>query len=119
MNKLYFEHSGYGCDFEAAEYWPKGWPHDIEYPDGYMDYMDGDVWFKAYDTSLKENERDAELFEQGYLFNCEVRVRYYTSGFPVQALLYCEDPLASFPARDQEEAERLLQVAADALYRKE
>ena len=105
MSKLYFEHSGYGCDFEAAEYWPKGWPHD--------NYMDSDVWFKAHDTSLKENDRDAELFEQGYLFNCEVRIRYYTSG------LYCEDPLANFPARDQEEAERLLQVAADALYGEE
>lgn len=111
--KLDFYESGYGEDFEAAADWPKGWPHDIEYPDGYMDYMDGDVWFKAYDTSLKENDEDVDLFRQGYLFNCNVRIRYYTTG------LYCEDGLAKFPARDKEEAERLLEIAADALYGKE
>jgi len=107
---LYFYDTGYGKDFDAAWDWPKGWPHDIEYPDGSMDYMDGDVWFKAYDTSLKENDEDKELFEQGYLFNCQVRIRYYTTG------MYCEDGLAKFPARDREEAERLLTVAAAALY---
>lgn len=113
MSKLHFEDSDYGEDFECACDWPEDWPHDIEYPDGYIDYMDGDVWFKAYDTSLKENDEDATLFEQGYLFNCYVRIRYYTTG------LYCEDGLAKFPARDKEEAERLLQVAADALYGEE
>ena len=115
VNESYldFYDSDYGRDFEAVCYWPESWPHDIEYQDGSMDYMDGDVWFKAYDTSLKENDEDARLFEHGYLFNCIVRIRYYTTS------LYCEDVLAKFPARDKEEAERLLQVAADALYGEE
>ena len=113
MFKLDFQSCDYGEDFEYVYNWPKGWPHDVEYEDGSVDYVDGDVWFKAYDTSLKENEEDAGLFEQGYLFNCTVRLRYYTTG------LYCEDFLAKFPAKDREEAERLLQVAADALYGEE
>lgn len=111
--KLDFYSSDYGEDFEAMSDWPNDWPHDIEWPDGYMDYMFCDVWFKAYDTSFKANDEDAMLFEQGYLFNCIVRIRYYTTG------LYCEDGLAKFHARNREEAERLLQVAADALYGEE
>ena len=107
---LDFQSCDYGEDFEYVYDWPESWPQNIEHPDGYMDYMDGDVWFKAYDTSLCANEEDKELFEQGYLLNCVVRLRYYTTG------LYCEDGLAKFPARDKEEAERLLQAAADALY---
>lgn len=105
---LDFYDSDYGEDFEACCYWPKDWPHEHE--DG---LVFDDVWFKAYDTSLKENDEDTALFEQGYLFNCIVRVRYYTPS------LYCEDGLAKFPAHDKEEAERLLQLAADALYEEE
>lgn len=106
--KLDFYDSNYGEDFEAMTDWPGGWPHESE--DG---RAFDDVWFKAYDTSFKENDEDAELFEQGYLFNCIVRTRNYTPS------LYCEDVLAKFPAKDKEEAERLLQIAADALYREE
>lgn len=113
MFKLDFQSSDYGEDFEYVYDWPRDWPCSIEHTDGSIDYDDGDVWFKAYDTSFKENDEDAELFELGYLFNCIVRIRYYTTG------LYCEDVLAKFPAKDKEEAEHLLQVAADALYGEE
>ena len=104
--ELDFYSSDYGEDFEAMTDLPNDWPHED-------DDMLNDVWFKAYDTSLKEICEDAELFEQGYLFNCYVRVRYHANG------VYCEDELAKFPARDREDAERLLKVAADALYGKE
>ena len=111
--KLYFDETCYGEDFETVCDWPEGWAHGCEYPDGSIDYSESDVWFKAYDTSLCENERDRELFEQGYGFNCVVRLRYVTSG------LYCEDELASFPALDRRDAERLLQITADEIYGKE
>jgi len=113
MYELDFYNTEYGEDFEAITDWPKGWPHDLKSPDGYVDYSDGDVWFKAYDTSFKANHEDAELFERGYQFNCIVRIRYYTTS------LYCKDVLAKFPAKDRAEAERLLQIAADALYGEE
>ena len=108
MNVLDFYSSDYGDDFEAMLDWPKDWPTDQTQRGEFED-----VWFKAYDTSLKENDEDTELFERGYLFNCCVRIRYYESG------RYCEDYIAKFPAKDKEEAERLLQVAADALYGEE
>ena len=100
----------YGEDFENVWWWPKGWPNDIKYPDGSVYLNDPQIWFKAYDTSLCETSEDSELFEQGYLFNCMVRTMYDRTVF------YCEDVLAEFPARDREEAERLLTVAAAALY---
>ena len=109
---LDFYDSDYGQDFEACWDWPEGWPQNIEFPDGSMEYTDGDVWFKAYDTSLLEADEDIALFEQGYLFNCYVRLRYNPPS------PYCDDVLAHFPAHDKEEAERLLQLAADALYGK-
>lgn len=106
--RLDFYDSDYGKDFEAMTDWPDGWPHEIT-DDGLLD----DVWFKAYDTSLKETNEDTTLYERGYLFNCIVRVRYYTAG------LYCEDVLAKFPAKNKDDAERLLQIAADALHGEE
>ena len=105
---LDFYDSDYGKDFEACWDWPEGWPHEDE-----LEYLEDNIWFKAYDTSLCETKNDIALFEQGYLFDCIVRACYYTPN------LYCEDVLARFPARTREEAERLLQLAADALYEEE
>ena len=111
--ELRFHDSGWFNDFEDDGDWPAGWPHDIEYPDGSFDYGEPYVKFKAYDLTNDWNnleEYEWALCEQGYEFNCEVKLCYVTPA------LFCEDVIAHFPARDKEEAERLLQVAADALY---
>lgn len=110
---LDFYDSGYGNDFECVWEWPDSWPQNIEFADGSVDFYDPYIWFKAYDTSLCENEEDAGLYEQGYLFNCIIRTRYDSSSF------YCEDVLAKFPAKDREEAKRLLTLAAKAIYEEE
>lgn len=104
---LDFYDSNYGEDFEACWDWPKDWPHKCDDANCY-----GDVWFKAYDVSLCERSDDDRLLERGYLFDCYVFVRYSAPEW------YWEDDLAHFPAHDKEEAERLLQLAADALYGK-
>lgn len=56
----------YGKDFETLidvhefiDWFPEG-----EY----------DVWLKAYDTSLCESEYEAELYDDGYEFECSVQI---------------------------------------------
>ena len=111
--ELHFYESGCGRDFEALSHWPEGWPSDIEYPDGYLDYIDPEVKFKAYETAQKELDWDVELHESGFEFRCEVRFLYATTG------LWCEDILIEFPAKDEEDAKRLLTLAAEAFYGEE
>lgn len=109
MEKLEFIPSGWGDDFEAEGGWPEGWPSDIV-EDGRLDYGDPFVKFKGYDTSYQADDQERVLFAHGYRFQCEVKLCYETDS------LWCEDVISRFPARDREEAKRLLQVAADALY---
>lgn len=110
---LDFYDSHYGYDLEAWGEWPEYWPRNIEFPDGPMDSDDCGIWFRAFNTSLLETVEDIAFREQGYLFRCIVYASYATTN------TYYEDVLARFPAHDKEEAERLLQVAANALYEEE
>ena len=111
--KLHFYPSGCGRDFEALGHWPEGWPCNIEYPDGSLDYIDPEVKFKAYETAQRELPWDRQLDGMGIEFRCEVRFLYDTTS------LWCENVLIAFTAKDKHEAERLLQIAADALYGEE
>lgn len=98
--ELVFSECNYGEDFESVEYVPEGWPVG----------EDAFIWFKAYDTSFCETERETELHDAGFEFDCLVWLEHRCMG-PRDYLM------ESTGARNKQEAERLLQVAADALYR--
>lgn len=69
----------------------------------------GYVCFQAFDTSFDTDYPiDRLLLENGFEFDCEVLI-WFDNGDGIS--------LYDFAAHDRREAERLLQVAADALYR--
>lgn len=108
--KLYFDEGGMSGDFNAVCNPPKDWPATYdEFGEPSID-----VWFRAYATrygAAKGYGRDYELWTAGYDYDCYVEVSTPTC--------FNEYELAHFAAKDETEAERLLQVAADALYGKE
>ena len=107
--ELYFEDCDYGEDFESLCDIPEDW-----YGGDDMSalYNNSFIWFKAYDTSMCELSREEELYAQGYGFDCYVWLE-------VEYMGKREYLLDGVPARDRAEAERLLQLAADALYGEE
>ena len=105
--KLWFDSCGDGRDFAAV----------CDPPESLMALdPDGErgmeVWFRAYDTSVAAayNNRDSMLHEHGIEFDCEVRIEF-AEGCSGEDIY-----LAGFTAQNEQEAERLLQIAADALY---
>ena len=105
--KLWFDEGGMPGDFAVVMDPPKDWP--VTYDD--WDEPSIDIWFRAYATKYDAERgygRDYELWSDGYDYDCYVEV----------STPHCfnEYELAHFPARDREEAERLLTVAAAALY---
>lgn len=55
-----------------------------------------DLWFKAYDTSCKETATEERLYNEGFLFECYVYIKKYSS-------LY-EKTLFNWAAKTAEEA---------------
>ena len=100
--KLLFEDCDYYRDFEACCDLPEWWNATDE------DYYTYYIWFKAYDTTHHEDEHEERLHKSGYEFECCVFLAWQTG--------LMRDEIATFPARDKKDAERLLQLAADALY---
>ena len=99
---LYFDETDYGRDFEAVID-----AHDVfaSIPVGGMN-----IWFKAYDTSLGEGG-DAELFNDGYEFNCYI------------FLLSCDGSgdymdILNSPAKTKQDAENLFNDWVDAKLKK-
>ena len=109
--KLYFDDCYCGEDFEAYCDLPEDWYGGDDMSDL---FNNGFIWFKAYDTAEVPYDMTEEFAKDGYAFECIVRFQYDPACGP-----YHEEDLAIFGARDREEAERLLQVAADALYGEE
>ena len=108
--RLHFDDCAWLRDFEAWRDVPRGWV------DGWDDPANWQVWFKAYDCQQMTCETETDYWERGYGFRCLVNLVCD----PIEGNgVYAEWVLGEFPARDVCEAERLLQVAADALYGKE
>ncbi len=74
---MYLDYDFYDCDYgkdfetlidvhEFVDWIPEG-----EY----------DLWLKAYDTSLQENEEEAELYNNGYVFECCACIIKVDGGF--------------------------------------
>jgi len=107
---LDFDEAGLRGDFCAVCNPPKDWP--VTYDEWGEQTIE--IWFWAYATepnARKGYGKDYELWVAGYGYDCYVDVA-------TPAFLDAYN-LAHFSARDSEEAERLLQVAADALYGEE
>lgn len=104
--KLWFDEGGMTGDFNACCNPPEDW---MELDPN--DELEMFVWFRAYTTKHLMSSREEHLLEQGFEYDCFVEVE--------TARCFNEYELAHFPARDVEEAECLLQIAADALYGKE
>lgn len=106
--ELWFDQCGTGRDFAAV----CGSPNNLKALDP-DDERGMEVWFRAYDTSVAAaySERDRMLHENGIEFDCEVRIEF-AEGCSGEDIY-----IAGFTAQDKQEAERLLQIAADALFR--
>lgn len=66
-----------------------------------------DLWMKAYDTEPQENDADCELYADGFMFHCLIRLRDCISGNEI--------PLADFAAKSEEEAQLKMETAAKQL----
>jgi len=106
--ELFFDQGGAGRDFCAVCDLPESL-RALD-PDG---EREGEVWFRAYDTSVAAgwNGRDLALHNSGIEFDCEVSIQFAVGSSGEDIYLF------GFTAQDRQEAERLLQTAADALYR--
>lgn len=96
---LDFEDSGYGEDFETLLYAAQVFD--------FLPEEDFDLWFKAYDTSMCENEEETALYKNGYTFQCYV---YFS---PVGKIGKWE--LLEYPAKTREDAEAWLQNMANTI----
>lgn len=105
--ELHFDDCFYLRDFESFGSVPDGWVDD---PENWY------VRFKAYDCVNCENGTETDYWERWFDFDCEVKL--VCDPFDGNGMT-AEWVLAEFPAKDEKEAERLLQVAADALYGRE
>ena len=104
--KLMFDEGGVAGDFNACCDPPRDWM-ELD-PDDELGLF---IWFRAYTTDTPMNGHGEELAADGYAYDCYVEVETNEC--------WCAYELAHFRARDTEEAERLLQAAADALYGEE
>ena len=104
--KLWFDEGGMTGDFNACCDPPEDWM-DLD-PDDELGLF---VWFRAYTTKHLVSSHEELLWQQGYDYDCFVEVE--------TEACFNEYELAHFPARDVEEAERMLQACADAIYGKE
>jgi len=104
---LMFEECDFYDDFEAICDPPDDWL--ALDPDDRLEMF---VWFKAYDSSACWGPRDSDLKANGYEYDCLAWVEFGYMG-------HREYLMENVKARTREEAERLLQLAADALYGKE
>lgn len=104
---LWFDECYSDGDFEAYCDLPDDWA-DEDSPlreDGY-------IWFKAYSTGIEDDyDQTARFRAEGYAYECLIRYQYDPPHGP-----YREIDIATFGASSREEAERLLQTAADAIY---
>jgi len=104
--ELVFDEGGCTGDFNAVcdppDYWKK---FD---PDGEDEL---EIWFRAYTTQHELTPSEATLRELGYGYECFVEVSTRRCFNDVE--------LARFRAKDRAEAERLLQLAANAIYGEE
>ena len=108
--ELWFDEGGMTGDFNTVCNPPKDWP--VTYDDWGEPSVD--IWFRAYATvhdAKRGYGHDYDLWSAGYDYDCYVEVSTPTS--------FNEYELAHFPARNQEEAERLLQACADAIYKED
>ena len=98
--KLYFEelHDGHGIQSICDP--PSDWKADPE---------DGYVGFNAYELGYWAFSYEKHLIDEGYEYIC--CIEFVTD----------DDVLSvgEFPARDEDDAVRLLQLAADSLYEEE
>ena len=114
MNKvLDFYDSDYGRDFEVSCNIPYDWcPGAWDAPDSI--YWKSSIWFKAYDVNAGTEYDETERFRnEGYEFECLIRLELNRDGHSELT------ELAKFGARNIDEAERLLQAAADAIFEEE
>ena len=107
--ELWFDEGGMTGDFCAVCNPPKDLP--VTYDEWGEPSVD--IWFRAYATVHDAKcgyGHDYDLWSEGYDYDCCCYVEVNTPS--------CFDgyELAHFPARNQEEAERLLQACADAIY---
>jgi len=100
--RLIFDECDFGDDFEAICDPPKDW---TEAATGDEDFF---IWFKAYDSGMLCCKRDRELNAEGYKYDCLAWVEF---GFAKREYL-----LEGCAAKTREDAERLLQAVADAIY---
>ena len=108
--ELYHEGCSYARDFEDCCDLPRTWAEPSDDPDSL--YQRAYIWFKAYDLLAGPYTSAGKQFsDDGYEFECLVRMRQDTP-----TIGFVDIDLAHFPARNQEEAERLLQACADAIY---
>ena len=101
---LVFEWCDYGDDFEAICNPPEDWM--ALDPDDELEMF---IWFKAYDVGMFECDRDEQLASEDYCYDCLAWVEF---GWMSKR----EYLLKNTPARTREEAERILQATADAIY---
>ena len=95
-----FDNTDYAEDFEAVA-------DANEVFDWLPEYRYG-LWLKAYDTSCRETDREIELDDDGYAFDCYVHVLdYENKGKPV---VNWYEPRA---AKTREEAENVLAKMAE------
>ena len=98
-----FQETGYLDDFEFL----MDAPARLVPPDRKDDTGQWDIWFKADDTSGKNNQPERGFAAHGIEFDCYVWVRHVPSD---ERLM-----LAHFPARDQKHAESQFAYIASQL----
>jgi len=105
--KLWFDEGGLTGDFNAVCDPPDDWK--AAYPSWQDDELE--IWFRAYTTEHRATQHEIELYSRGVGYECFVEVSTRSC--------WNEIELAHFCTVDAKEAERMLQIAADALYGEE
>jgi len=105
--KLWFDEGGMTGDFNAVCDPPKDWKEAC--PSWEDDELE--IWFRAYTTKHRTTQHEIELHSRGVVYECFIEVSTRSCFNDIE--------LAHFVTKDREEAERLLQLAADAIYGEE